>query len=1054
MDDTRWSVVSGWLDRLLAMDEDERSANLQRLAKEVPEVHAEIVALLDADRRAGEFLQVPAALYAADLWEDLGADDPLPQRLGPYEVRGHLGAGGMGDVFLGWDDRLERQVAIKQLPASWSHHGHAVQRFQREAKAVSKLDHPNICTVYDVGTDPNGRFFLVMAYYRGETLAQRLERGALSWDEAADIVRQVARGLAHAHRHGLVHRDIKPANLMLVQADDGAMTVKILDFGIAKSTDGTALTATEMSPGTPAYMAPEQRDGSSVDGRTDLWALGLVACEMVLGRRPGSAEWSRDAGRRGLRKALLAIRPAPPAQWVQTVLKMLAFAAGERPESADALLEDLQPQTSGLGSGPWRLDSPERRWVTWGMSAALVLVALAAWWWERGSFPAFDAASPADGQQAELADSAEAMEVPRLAVLPLEVTSTVAADGHLEDPLGQALAQLVRDQLAPWRELHVVSARHCDVLGDLDPSRREEQAAREGVAYLLSGSIDTVDGGWSLRARLVQTVDGRQLAALHRTATTRGEVLGLSRDLSESIRRSLALPAEQAVDIFAADFAADHPLAYEAFIEGLDHFVAYRMEAAEASWRRALELAPEFLMARYRLAHVLAVEGRTALAQEEIQRALEQSAEAPRRQRLYIEAMAAYIDRRLDDAQSLYSELCERYPYDTEARYLRAEVAFALRHFDQVLADADLLAHLEPERHVVWSLRGSAHLALGNGPQAVQDFTEFVRREPGSANGHHLLADAYRQQGELGLAAASYREALEADGQFYVASIALAQMLALDGQAAAAEAALQKVASDTSAAPRWRIDAAFELTHLQLAGGRFRQAIATIDSVRAALHAEGIRYPHGLTLQVVAHTELGQLDVALELAQEAVDRSDGVRTRYLVYLARVHLARGELDAVASLLPQIEAAALPPDNPDRTEDKAVAFLRGHLALADGDLTQAEVQWTRAVTLEGYAYATYRLHLGKLMAEDGRHNVALATLHRAMETPDTLEPRLDLLLDRHRARLRRAEVLAAMGGRDVARQSALPLLEVWQGREGLQDEWDRLGRLLGDQVAGSY
>ena len=202
--------------------------------------------------------------------------------LGPYAIRSQLGQGGMGVVYLALDPRLDRQVAIKVLPPDLTRDETAKQRFLQEAKAASALDHPNICTIFEINETEDGQLYLVMAHYEGETLKERIGRGPLALDDAIDVATQVGQGLAEAHRAGIVHRDIKPANLMVTA--DG--TVKILDFGLAKLVGVEGVTQTAATVGTVAYMSPEQARGADVDHRTDIWSFGVVFYEMLTGKLP------------------------------------------------------------------------------------------------------------------------------------------------------------------------------------------------------------------------------------------------------------------------------------------------------------------------------------------------------------------------------------------------------------------------------------------------------------------------------------------------------------------------------------------------------------------------------------------------------------------------------------------------------------------------------------------------------------------------------------------------------------------------------------------------
>ncbi len=222
-----------------------------------------------------------------------------------YRVVEDLGGGGMARVYRAVDVRLEREVVLKFLPPKLAHEAESRERMVREARAASALDHPNICTIFEIDQTEDGRPFIAMAYYRGETLEERLSRGPLAAAEALRIAAGVLAGLAAAHAKGIVHRDIKPANLMLTPEG----RVKILDFGVAKLASATGLTKTGATVGTVAYTSPEQLEGEPVDARSDLWSVGVVLYEMLTGRHPFAGE---TAG--AVMNAILHRQPTPPSQ--------------------------------------------------------------------------------------------------------------------------------------------------------------------------------------------------------------------------------------------------------------------------------------------------------------------------------------------------------------------------------------------------------------------------------------------------------------------------------------------------------------------------------------------------------------------------------------------------------------------------------------------------------------------------------------------------------------------------------------------------------------------
>jgi len=308
-------------------------------------------------------------------------------KLGPYEIVGPLGAGGMGEVYRAKDTRLGRDVALKILPASICADAVAKQRFEREAKTISGLNHPNICTLHDVGSQ-DGVDYLVMECVEGETLAKRLEKGPLPLEQVLKYGAQVAEALDKAHRNGIVHRDLKPGNVMLT-----ATGAKLLDFGLAKPTAPMVTLATltmaapQASPvtqegmvvGTFQYMSPEQVEGKELDGRSDIFSLGAVLYEMVTGKKAFEGKTQLSVASAILEKEpvpISAIKPLAPANLDHAIRKCLAKDRDERWQTARDLASELKWVGESGSQGAAALVYGEKKkvaaWVPWALCGVLM----------------------------------------------------------------------------------------------------------------------------------------------------------------------------------------------------------------------------------------------------------------------------------------------------------------------------------------------------------------------------------------------------------------------------------------------------------------------------------------------------------------------------------------------------------------------------------------------------------------------------------------------------------------------------------------------------------
>jgi TolB-like protein/Tfp pilus assembly protein PilF/predicted Ser/Thr protein kinase len=556
-------------DQLVDRSPTERATRLEDVSSAVRREVEALLAVHDAydasmDDRLGRLVLgrsvgPPAPLAA-------GVDDRIGTTVGPYEIEERIGEGGMGVVYRARDTRLGRAVALKMLPERLRTDATAQKRLRREAQAASALDHPNVATIYDVGTTAGGRPFVVMAYVEGVALADRVRQGPLPVADAVDLLRQVARGLRAAHEAGIVHRDVKPSNLILTPGG----TVKIVDFGVAKVADAD-LTRTGTTLGTAAYMSPEQARGEDVDARTDLWGLGVVAFELLSGTRP-----FRGTNTPALLRAitddapvsLAACAPQVPGPLRRVVDRLLQKDPADRFDSAAALLDALDAVLApGGGPGPAATASPPApsiagrtvgRWG--GVGLVLVLLALGlgggAWagWGEDGGRPA-GAASPVATRSAPLA----------VAVLPIEDLSP----GDQQTAFASGMTETLITTLSQVRAFRVTARRSVIRFagGAAPPS---EIADELGVDYVIDGAILRDGDRLRMSAHLLERGSDVPVWTEVYERDLR-DVLGLQRDLAEAVAGAVRVELTPEEERRLTAERAVNTEAYELYLWG-QHF--------------------------------------------------------------------------------------------------------------------------------------------------------------------------------------------------------------------------------------------------------------------------------------------------------------------------------------------------------------------------------------------------------------------------------------------------------------------------------------------------
>ncbi|HSE37659.1 MAG TPA: protein kinase, partial [Blastocatellia bacterium] len=374
----RYQQIGKLLEAALGMEPEERAVFLDAACAGDEELRREVESLIASDEQAASFIAGGALDMAAGLMGSTQLE--VARKIGHYEIISLLGAGGMGEVYLGQDTKLDRKVAIKLLASESTADNQSNRRLIREARAAAKLDHPNICAIHEVGEE-NGRTFIVMQHLEGETLASRLERGPMELRDWFNVAVQVADALSEAHSRGIIHRDIKPQNIMLTTRGQA----KVMDFGLAKVLTQKSLVESEaqtesllseagMILGTVPYMSPEQINGDAVDARSDIFSFGAMLYEMVTAEQAfrGSSAMATLA-------AVLTQEPKPlpakvPEGMAQAILCCLRKDPAQRYQSMADLKAALEALRQGSQSRrPFSLALRRRR--TWVVRAAMLLVA-------------------------------------------------------------------------------------------------------------------------------------------------------------------------------------------------------------------------------------------------------------------------------------------------------------------------------------------------------------------------------------------------------------------------------------------------------------------------------------------------------------------------------------------------------------------------------------------------------------------------------------------------------------------------------------------------------
>ncbi|HSB10444.1 MAG TPA: protein kinase [Blastocatellia bacterium] len=716
----------------------------------------------------------------------------IPERVSHYRILNKLGAGGMAEVFLAEDTSLHRKVAIKFLPAESTADERANKRLRREAQAAATLDHPNICSIYEVSEEA-GRSFIAMQYLEGETLASRIRNKPLDLSDCLEIAVQVADALAEAHSHGIVHRDIKPQNIMLTARHQA----KVMDFGLAEIIrDGSlveseAVTVSMLTEpgaivGTVPNMSPEQVRGETLDARSDIFSFGTALYEMVSGRQPFVAESAA-----GTISAILTSEPPPlsryaadvPAELQRIIRKTLEKDRESRYQSAHDLLIDLKNLRRDIDSGSALVttDTVRKHSNFRHLGLAAFFLAAAAL---LGAGIYFLALRPDPAVKA----------LDSIAVLPLVNASGDANAEYLSD----GITENIINNLSQLPQLRVMARTTVFRYKgrEVDP---QAVGGELSVRALVTGRVLRIGDNLNIQIELVDAATGSQLWGQKYTRRVE-DIFAVQEQMASEISEKLRLRIGDQDKKRLAKRYTENPKAYELYMKGRYYLTRWNEEDFKrgvAYLHQALAEEPRYALAYAALAQVYSL-GVFSSTSETYQAAKDAANKALEIDETLAEAHTSlaiakmYLDWDWSGAEQEFKRAIEQTPGSATSHHWYGWYLGFMGRFDESIAELRQAQRLDPLDQIKNGAIAYTLYWAGEYDRAIKEFQKGLELNPNGPNAHLGLAEVYARKGQFQEALAECQKAGQ-PGPSAVTKAAFGRIFALSGKRAEAKKLLDEL---------------------------------------------------------------------------------------------------------------------------------------------------------------------------------------------------------------------------------------------------------------------